>query len=96
MAKSKIQTASNEDVLAGYITIDEFAEQINRSKRTVQRLHSARKGPKRIKIGSLILYHADAVRAWLESNTQIAPEHHLPSLDIKKAILLKKRGLTRR
>lgn len=44
MAKTKIQAAANEDVLAGYITIDEFAAQINRSKRTVQRLHSVRKG----------------------------------------------------
>lgn len=88
-------TASKDDVLAGYITMDELSEQTGWSKRTIQRRHAMREGPPRVKVGRLILYNTNAVRIWLESNTEAMPDKCQPSLDIKKALMSKKRLLTK-
>ena len=39
------------------------------SERTLDRLHTNRTGPQRIKVGRRVLYSKQAVRQWLESKT---------------------------
>jgi hypothetical protein len=56
---------SAQSVLEGYIRETDLARQLNRSVRTLQRLAARRSGPLRIKIGRLIFYRIDSVRAWL-------------------------------
>jgi helix-turn-helix protein len=58
---------SAQSVLEGYIRETDLARQLNRSVRTLQRLAARRSGPPRIKIGRLIFYRIDSVRAWLGS-----------------------------
>jgi hypothetical protein len=50
-------------VLEGFISETDLAWQLNRSVRTLQRLAARRSGPARIKIGRLIIYRIDSVRA---------------------------------
>lgn len=56
------------DVLDGYLTRSEFAKQIGKSLRTIDRWEAERRGPARIKVGKLILYRAEAVEAWLTAH----------------------------
>ena len=51
----------NEDLL----TPDEFAQELDTTRRTIDRWHSRRIGPPRIKIGRKVFYRRQAVRDWL-------------------------------
>ncbi|MDT8321815.1 MAG: helix-turn-helix domain-containing protein [Xanthomonadales bacterium] len=51
----------NEDLL----TADQVAQELDTTRRTVDRWHSRRIGPPRIKIGRKVYYRRDAVREWL-------------------------------
>ena len=54
----------NEDLL----TPDEFAQELDTPRRTIDRWHSRRIGPPRIKVGRKVYYRREAVRDWLLSN----------------------------
>lgn len=58
------------DVLEGYILEADLARQLKRSTRTLQRLAATRQGPPRLKIGRLIVYNVESVRAWLSQQVQ--------------------------
>jgi len=58
-------SAPSPSVLEGYITEPDLARQLKRSVRTLQRLAARQSGPPRIKIGRLIFYRIESVRAWL-------------------------------
>ena len=57
-------------VLDGYISETDLAKQLNRSARTLQRLAARRLGPPRIKVGRLVFYKVDSVRAWHSQQEQ--------------------------
>jgi hypothetical protein len=57
-------------VLAGYISEDDLARQLNRSVRTLQRMDARRLGPPRTKVGRLIFYNIEHVREWLAKQEQ--------------------------
>ena len=59
---------SDDDILHGYVTREQLASQLKRSLRTIDRMHAARKGPPRTKIGTLIVYRIQAVREWLSKH----------------------------
>jgi predicted DNA-binding transcriptional regulator AlpA len=45
-----------------------LAEELNISTRTLDRWHSLRKGPPRVKVGNFIGYRQEAVQLWLLQN----------------------------
>ena len=59
-------------ILDGYISEADLARQLNRSVRTLQRLAARRLGLPRTKIGRLIFYNVELVRAWLLQQEQPA------------------------
>jgi hypothetical protein len=58
-------SAPSPSVLEAYISETDLARQLKRSVRTLQRLAARQSGPPRIKIGRLIFYRIESVRAWL-------------------------------
>jgi hypothetical protein len=76
---------SSPSVLAGYIREPDPAQQLNPSVRTLQRLAARRR---RIKIGRLVFYKVDSVRAWLEQHEQ----PHKPALSVRPYVRQLKRG----
>ena len=54
----------NEDLL----TPDECAQELDTTRRTIDRWHSRRIGPPRIKVGRKVYYRREAVRNWLLAN----------------------------
>ncbi len=65
MSQEQLAAERQAPLLHGYLTKGEFARQINRSPRTLERWHTARIGPPRIVIGRLVLYRTESVREWL-------------------------------
>jgi phage terminase Nu1 subunit (DNA packaging protein) len=61
-------TGIKNHLLAKYITREQFAKAIDCSTRTIDRWHTLRIGPARIKRGKLILYRIEAVEEWLKSS----------------------------
>lgn len=49
------------------LTIDQVAELLNVSRRTVQRLAATGKLPNAIRIGSSVRWRCDVVQAWIEA-----------------------------
>jgi hypothetical protein len=64
---------SAPSVLEGFIRETDLARQLNRSVRTLQHLAARRSGPPRIKIGRLIFYRIDSVRAWFAQQEKKPP-----------------------
>lgn len=60
-------------VLSDKMTESEFAEEVKRSRRTVQLWRQQRVGPPYIRLGRQILYRRDAVHEWLQSLEQEQP-----------------------
>ena len=54
-------------LLIDYLTKREFAEQANRTERTVDLWDRAGRGPRRVRLGNQVLYPIDEVREWLAS-----------------------------
>lgn len=54
-------------LFANLMTKEQLADALNISIRTLDRWHSQRKGPARIKQGKLILYRLESVERWLQS-----------------------------
>jgi predicted DNA-binding transcriptional regulator AlpA len=62
--------ASNDqpnNVLAGYLSKAELAQQMHKSQRTLDRWETSRAGPPRVVLGKTILYNVESVRSWLQS-----------------------------
>ena len=70
---------SAPSVLEGYIRETDLARKLNRSVRTLERLAARQSGPPRIKIGRLIFYRIDSVRAWL------AQQEKKPATNVRSA-----------
>ena len=60
--------ANDNSVMAGHLTQQQFADTLGVTVRTLQRMHAARRGPARIKVGRAIYYRIEAVREWLAVN----------------------------
>jgi predicted DNA-binding transcriptional regulator AlpA len=54
-------------VLAGLVHEEELAAELRKTKRTLRRMHSKRKGPRRTVIGRTIYYARHDIEQWLES-----------------------------
>lgn len=54
-------------VLDGYMTPEELAEQLGKSLITLARWRSQRRGPPFIKVGLTVRYEREAVAKWLKS-----------------------------
>jgi len=59
---------SEEKILDGYLSLDQLAAQLGRSRRTIQRWQSLRIGPPVTKIGNQAFFSIASVKAWLERN----------------------------
>ena len=69
-------TAKGGSLFEGYITAKELCKQIGQMKggrpiarRTLERWHSLRVGPPRVRVGRIAVYRVDEVRAWLEEQS---------------------------
>ena len=65
--------SASTPVLDGYLRREELARQLGLSPRTIDRWESLRIGPPRVSIGRTILYKAESVLEWLNSQ-----ERHFP------------------
>lgn len=54
-------------LLSDYLTPDQLAGELGRSRKTIDRWHAVGEGPPRTKIGQAVLYRREAVRKWLEA-----------------------------
>ncbi len=57
-------------VLSGFLTKEQFAQELRRSTRTLDRWDSLRIGPPRTYVGKTPLYRVESVREWLENQEQ--------------------------
>ena len=57
-------------VIDGYLTVEQLAQQLNISTRTLARWHARRVGPPITKVGSTTYYREDSVREWLIKQEQ--------------------------
>ncbi len=62
--------ATDEMVLAEYLSRDELAKQLSRCPRTLDRWDSLKIGPPRTIIGRRVLYRRAAVQEWLLSHEE--------------------------
>ena len=60
-------------LLEGYLSRDELAKEIRRSPRTIDRWHTMREGPPRVRMGRTIFYKVDSVRKWLREKEEESP-----------------------
>ena len=56
-----------ENLLAGYLTHEELADQLDVSTRTIDRWRRLREAPPVTRVGKRLLYRRAAVEAWLAS-----------------------------
>jgi hypothetical protein len=61
---------SDNEILAGFVTREQFAGAINRSVRTVDRYHVLRIGPPRIQVARTVPYSVESIKDWLRSREQ--------------------------
>lgn len=74
--KQTTAIATGGSLFEGYITAKELCKQIGQMKggrpiarRTLERWHSLRVGPPRVRVGRIVVYRIDEVRAWLEEHS---------------------------
>jgi excisionase family DNA binding protein len=65
--------AANGDIAANYFTAEELASELNISLRTLRQWHLLRKGPPRLAVGRLRLFHRQSVSSWLASKETAEP-----------------------
>ena len=68
--------ATGESLFSGYINAKELCRQIGQMRggrpivrRTLERWHSLRIGPPRVRVGRTVLYKVEDVRAWLQEQS---------------------------
>lgn len=54
-------------ILSDYVTREQLAEELNITKRTLDKWHFLRYGPPKIKIGAYCYYNRGDVSAWIDS-----------------------------
>jgi hypothetical protein len=64
------------DLLEGYLSEDETAEEIGKKTRALRRWHLKRIGPSRTLIGRSVYYKRESLLAWLASREQKQPRAH--------------------
>ena len=52
-------------LLSEYLTKAQFAREMSVTERTLDNWQRRRAGPPRAKLGNIVLYHRDDVKAWL-------------------------------
>ena len=74
--KTATAPATGESLFSGYINSKEFCRLIGQIRggraivrRTLERWHSLRIGPPRVRVGRTVLYKVEDVRAWLEEQS---------------------------
>ena len=65
---------ATKDVLDGYLTKADLAQQFGKSERTLDRWAALRTGPPRTVIGQTTLYDIEGVRAWLRDQRENRPQ----------------------
>lgn len=70
--KHEVQPKTNPEnfILAGYVGPDELCRQLGKTSRTLARWHERGIGPPRVRVGRLILYKVEDLRAWLEGHKE--------------------------
>jgi hypothetical protein len=58
------------DLLRHYLTEEQFCKRFGISRRTAQRWHRLRKGPRRTKVSFRPYYKLTSVEAWLEAQEE--------------------------
>jgi hypothetical protein len=58
---------SNPPLLGDYLTLVQLAGELGKSPRTLERYFVARRGPRKTRIGSTILFKISDVHDWLDS-----------------------------
>ena len=66
-AKQGQSDVLGENLLAGYLTHEELADQLDVSTRTIDRWRRLREAPPVTRVGKRLLYRRAAVEAWLAS-----------------------------
>ncbi len=64
---------ATKDVLDGFLTKADLAQQFGKSERTLDRWAALRTGPPRTVIGQTTLYDIEGVRAWLRDQRENRP-----------------------
>ena len=57
-------------LLRNYLTREQLAAMLNKSVRTLDRMHRKRVGPPRTTIGKLVRYRLEAVEEWIRQHEQ--------------------------
>ena len=65
--------ATNADLLAGLLTAQEAAKALHGCRRTLDAMHTRRKGPPRTKIASRVYYSREALERWLHEQQESPP-----------------------
>ena len=66
---------TTKNVLDGYLTRADLAQQFDKSQRTLDRWAAQRIGPPRTVIGQTVLYAVEDVQGWLRDQREIRPQH---------------------
>ena len=61
------------EICTDLLTVDQLADELGITRRTLERWHAERSGPPRIKFGKQVRYRADSVRAWLLERESFEP-----------------------
>jgi predicted DNA-binding transcriptional regulator AlpA len=61
-------------VLRNYLTREQLAVMLNKSVRTLDRMHRRRIGPPRTVIGKLVAYRLEGVEDWIRQHEQSPPK----------------------
>ena len=76
MKQTTATATGSGSLFEGYITAKELCKQIGAMKggrpiarRTLERWHSLRVGPPRVRVGRIAVYRVEEVRTWLEEQS---------------------------
>jgi ribosome-binding protein aMBF1 (putative translation factor) len=67
------------EIMAGFLSRTELAEELGKSERTLERWEAQRSGPPITRIGHTPFYKIESVREWLRSREQRTGEVALSS-----------------
>jgi excisionase family DNA binding protein len=67
------QTAEKSNLLAGYLTVNQFCQKLGITERTARKWRQTGESPPWATIGSAIYYPEDEFRKWLKKRVRMAP-----------------------
>jgi hypothetical protein len=68
------ETPDTDHVLAGYMTIEELAAELDMAMITLATWRMRQKGPPYVKVGRKILYSRTTVKDWIASQVHTPPQ----------------------